>query len=429
MDFLVSPSSLKGQARIPGSKSNTTRAVIIASLAEGTSIIHNPVDSTDCLTTVRVCRQIGAEIELGESWKVTGQGKRPRVPEDVLHMGNSGTTYYILTATACLIDGTTLITGDYQIRRRPAQPLIEALNNLGAQVFSTRGSGTAPLVCKGILKGGRVQLPGINSQWLSPLLINAPLGEGHTEVVVDNLQERPYIEMTLGWLSRQGIDFSQDNFERFSLPGGQAFRPFEETLPSDWESACFPLVAAAITDSDITLMGMDTKDYQGDKAIIDILKAMGVDVEVRDFGKEGIRVRGGRPLRGIEIDCGNIPDAPPILSVLGCRAEGKTVLRNLGASRLKETDRSRSIYEELTKMGARMEEKQDSLTIYPSTLTGTRIDSRFDHRIVMATAVAGLIAQGPTRIDHAEFAKISFPTFYEVMKGLGAKIELVEPER
>ncbi len=113
-------------------------------------------------------------------------------------------------------------------------------------------------------------------------------------MVVDNLQERPYIEMTLGWLSRQGIDFSQENFERFSLRGGQAFRPFEETLPSDWESACFPLVAAAITDSDVTLLGMDTRDYQGDKAIIDILKAMGADVEVKDFGKGGIRVRGGQ---------------------------------------------------------------------------------------------------------------------------------------
>ncbi len=429
MDFLIAPSNLKGEARIPGSKSNTTRAVIIATLAEGTSTIHNPVASTDCLTTVRVCRQIGAEIETGESWKVIGCGKRPGMPDDVLHMGNSGTTYYIMTATASLIEGYTVITGDYQIRRRPAQPLIDALNNLGGQVFSTRNSGTAPLVIRGILKGGKAKLPGINSQWLSPLLINAPLGEGDTEVAVDNLQERPYIEMTLGWLTRQGIEFSQENFERFTLWGGQAFRPFEETLPSDWESACFPLVAAAITDSDITLLGMDTQDYQGDKAIIGILRDMGADVEVKDFGKGGIRVRGGRTLKGIEIDCGNIPDAPPILAVLGCRAEGKTVLRNLGASRLKETDRTRSIFEELSKMGARMEEEVDSLTIYPSDLKGTRIDSRHDHRIVMATAVAGLIAEGTTRIDHAEFAKISFPTFYEVMTGLGARIELAEPER
>ncbi len=425
MKFLVSPSNLKGEATIPGSKSNTTRAVIIATLTEGTSTIRNPVASTDCLTTVEVCKQIGAEVELGEIWKVTGHGKRPKIPDDVLYMGNSGTTYYIMTATACLINGYSLITGDYQIRRRPAQPLIDALNHLGAQVFSTRNTGTAPLVAKGILKGGKAKLPGINSQWLSPLLINCPLGEGDTEIEVDNLQERPYIELTLGWLSRQGIEFENDNFERFKLRGGQSFRPFDETLPSDWESACFPLVAAAITHSDITLHGMDTQDYQGDKVIIEILREMGADIEVRDHGRGGICVHGGRTLRGMMIDCGNIPDAPPILSVLGCRAEGKTVLKNLGASRLKETDRVKSIHQELTKMGAKMEEKSDTLTIYHSDLHGTLVDGHHDHRIVMATAVAGLIAKGTTLIDHAEYAKISFPTFYEVLKGLGAQIELI----
>lgn len=426
MKFLVSPSNLKAEAHIPGSKSNTTRAVIIATLAEGTSTIRNPVPSTDCLTTVQVCKQIGAEIELGEVWRVTGRGKRPRVPDDVLHMGNSGTTYYIMTGTACLINGYSLITGDYQIRRRPTQPLIDALNDLGAQVFSTRNTGTAPLVAKGMIKGGKAKLPGTLSQWLSSLLLNCPLGEGDTEVEVDNLQERPYIELTLGWLSRQGIEFKNDRFKRFKLKGGQSFKPFDETLPSDWESACFPLVAAAITDSDITLFGMDTQDVQGDKVIVNILKEMGADIEVKDQGKGGIRVRGGRRLQGIEIDCANIPDAPPILSVLGCRAEGKTVLRNLGASRLKETDRVKSIYQELTKMGAKMEERGDMLTIYTSDLRGTLIDGHHDHRIVMATAVAGLIAQGSTIIDHAEYAKISFPTFYEVMKGLGADIKLVE---
>jgi 3-phosphoshikimate 1-carboxyvinyltransferase len=424
--FQVSPSNLKGQAHIPGSKSNTTRAVIIATLAEGTSTIMNPVASTDSLTTVQVCKQIGAEVQLGEVWRVTGHGKRPEVPDDVLHMGNSGTTYYIMTGTACLINGYSLITGDYQIRRRPTQPLIDALNDLGAQVFSTRNTGMAPLVAKGMIKGGKAKLPGTISQWLSSLLLNCPLGEGDTELEVDNLQERPYIELTLGWLSRQGIEFKNDGFKRFKLRGGQSFKPFDETLPSDWESACFPLVAAAITDSDITLFGMDTQDVQGDKVIVDILKEMGADIEVKDQGKGGIRVRGGRRLQGIEIDCANIPDAPPILSVLGCCAEGKTVLRNLGASRLKETDRVKSIYQELTKMGAKMEERGDRLTIYTSDLHGSLIDGHHDHRIVMATAVAGLIAQASTTVDHAEYAKISFPTFYEVMKGLGADIKLVE---
>jgi 3-phosphoshikimate 1-carboxyvinyltransferase len=139
-----------------------------------------------------------------------------------------------------------------------------------------------------------------------------------------------------------------------------------------------------------------------------------------------VTVEGGSPLHGIEIDCSSTPDAVPILAVLGCKAQDKTVLHNISASRLKETDRTRSIKEELSKMGGKFEETPDSLTIYHSELRGAPIDGRHDHRIVMATVVAGLIAEGPTFIDHAEYVKVSFPNFYEVMKGLGAHIELIQ---
>ncbi len=214
--------------------------------------------------------------------------------------------------------------------------------------------------------------------------------------------------------------------ERFYLYGGQRYKPFEYKIPSDWESACFPIVAAAITDSDITLYGLDTTDYQGDKAIIDILKEMGADIEVKNNGKDGIKIKGGKTLKGIEIDCRDLPDAPPILSVLGTQAEGKTVLKNLGAARLKETDRAKTIAMELRKMGAKIEEYENSMVIYKSDLYGTRIDGHTDHRIVMATAVAGLVAKGNTVIDDAEYIRISFPNFYEVMTSLGAKIERVK---
>ncbi|RKY00424.1 MAG: 3-phosphoshikimate 1-carboxyvinyltransferase [Spirochaetes bacterium] len=426
MKFVVSESNLKGTAKIPGSKSNTTRAVFIATMAEGTSIIHNPLPSADCLSTVDVCRGFGASIEIEDNWIVHGVGLNLKVPEDVLDMGNSGTTYYIATAVATLINGFTVITGDHQIRRRPAGPLIAALNDLGGMVFSTRGGGIAPLVARGILKGGKAHLPGINSQWLTPILLTAPLALGDTEVEVDNLQERPYINMTMGWLKRQNIEFSHDNYERFFIKGGQSYHPFEETIPSDWESATFPIVAAAITDSEITLMGLDINDYQGDKAIIENLKRMGADIEVKDDGKNGITIKGGKTLHGIEIDCGDLPDAPPILAVLGTRAKGKTVLTNLGPSRIKETDRPKAIYEELTKMGAKMELTKDSLTIYESELTGTHINGHHDHRIVMATTIAGFIAKGKTEITDAEYHKISFPNFYEVMTTLGGKIEKIE---
>jgi len=428
MNFVVTPTSLKGIEQIPGSKSNTTRAVFIASMATGRSIIRNPLASRDCITTVEVCRRFGASIEMGEEWVVDGLGGELKVPDDVQDMGNSGTTYYITTAVACLINGFTVITGDHQIRYRPAAPLVAALNDLGALVFSTRGGGLAPLVARGVLRGGNTHLPGINSQWLTPILISGPLAMGDTEVTVNNLQERPYIDMTMGWLSRQGIDFSHEGYDRFKLKGGQSYRAFDETIPSDWESATFPMVAAAVTDSEITLMGLDVEDYQGDKVIVQILKEMGADIEVIDKGKGGIKVRGGKQLHGLEIDCGDIPDAPPILAVLGTKAKGKTVLYNLGASRLKETDRPRSIYEELLKMGARVAIDEDSLTIHESDLKGTRIDGHTDHRIVMATTVAGLVAEGKTEITDAEYHKISFPNFYEVMTSLGARIEINDKE-
>lgn len=423
MKLFVEPSSLKGEATIPGSKSNTTRAVLIATLAEGTSTIRNALASADCLSTVAVCRSLGAKIEMGENWQVTGVGPQPAVPEEILNVGNSGTTFYMTCAVAGLVDGYSVITGDFQLRRRPAGPLIAALNDLGAQAFSTRANGAAPVMVQGLLKGGRTSLPGVNSQWLSPLLLSCPLAEGDTEITVEDLQERPYIRMTLGWLTRQDIPYEEEGMQRFKLFGGHAYSPFNESIPADWESACFVLVAAAITDSDVVAHGLDIRDFQGDRAIVSILQEMGAELEVKDHGRGGIRVRGGKTLKGIEIDCGDLPDAPPILAVLGCCAEGRTVLRNLGASRLKETNRPRSIYEELIKMGAHIEDHGESMIIYHSSLKGTVIHGHYDHRIVMATAVAGLVAEGTTIIDTAEYMKISFPNFFEVMTGLGARME------
>ncbi len=429
MKFIVEPSNLKGDAKIPGSKSNTTRAVVIATLAEGRSIIKNPLPSQDCLSTVDVYKGYGAKIisSDGKEWIIEGSYENPKLPNDVLNTGNSGTTTYMAIATAALIGkGYTVITGDHQIRRRPSGPLLKAIEDLGGTAFSVRGDGSQPVVVKGPIRGGKTSLPGINSQWLSPLLINTPLAPEDTEIYVENLQERPYIRMTLGWLDRTGIKYEEENMERFYIYGGQRHKAFEYEIPSDWESACFPIVAGVITDSEITLYGLDTNDYQGDKVIIDILKEMGADIEVKNNGKDGIKIKGGKTLKGIEIDCRDIPDAPPILAVLGTQAEGKTVLKNLGASRLKETDRAKSIAQELRKMGAKIEEYEDSMVIYKSDLYGTRIDGHTDHRIVMATAVAGLCAKGNTIIDDAEYVRISFPNFYEVMTSLGAKIEKVK---
>jgi len=427
MKFVVKRSSLDGITQIPGNKSATARAIVLGGLAEGRSRVTNPLPGVDSYSIVGMMRALGAQIDTSDpkEWIFEGVSNQPRVPGCVLDAGNSGTGYYILTAVASLIDGYSVITGDYQICRRPAQPLIDALNDLGAVVFSTRQAGVAPLVIKGPLKGGCTRLPGINSQWLTPLLIAGPLTPEGITVIEDNLMERPYIDMTMAWMKRAGATSSHNDYETFHVPGGQRYKAFTAHVPADWGSSGYPMIAAAVTNSRVTFVGMDPDDFAGERRYPHLLQEMGAKVSFEEGGRT-ITVEGGCDLKGIEIDCSGTPDAVPILAVLGCKARGKTVLRNIGASRLKETDRTRSIKEELSKMGGTFEETPDTLTIYPSELKGAIIDGRHDHRIVMATAIAGMMAEGTTTIDHAEYVRVSFPNFYEIMKGLGAQIEQVE---
>lgn len=427
MRFVVSRSNLKGVTTIPGNKSATARAIVLGGLASGVSRARNPLPGLDSFSIVGMMRELGAKINTDDpkEWIFEGVDNRPNVPQDVLYAGNSGTGYYILTALCALIDGYSVITGDYQIRRRPAQPLIDALCDLGAEVISTRGKGVAPLIIKGPMKGGETKLPGINSQWLTPLLIAGALTERGVRVRVENLYERPYIDMTISWMAKAGVKAFNENYENFYVPGNQGYKAFEAEIPADWGSSGYPMIAAAITESKVTFVGMDPNDFAGERMFPKILREMGAKVEEKDDGRT-ITVEGGYELTGIEIDCSDTPDAVPILAVLGLRAKGKTVLRNVGASRLKETDRTRSIREELTKMGGRFEEREDMLIVYQSDLKGAVIDGRHDHRIVMASTVAGLVASGETIVTTAEYCKVSFPNFYEVMVSLGANIKAVE---
>ncbi|MFQ6111388.1 MAG: 3-phosphoshikimate 1-carboxyvinyltransferase, partial [Nitrospinota bacterium] len=301
-------------------------------------------------------------------------------------------------------------------------PLLDALSALGARAFSTRGNGCLPAVVRGRLKGGKARVAGITSQYTTSLLINCPLGEGDTELTVDELRERPYVEMTLWWLERQGIRYERDDWERFFIPGGQAYRPFREEIPSDFSSAAFFLGAAAITGSTITLRGLNMEDPQGDKALVEYLREMGTQVEE---GEGGILVKGGE-LRGVELDLNDSPDLLPVLAVLGARADGKTVLRNVPQARLKETDRIAVMSRSLCLLGAKASELPDGLVVEGSELKGTSLQGFGDHRVVMALAVAGLAAEGRTEVDSAEAISITFPNFVELMRALGAAMELKE---
>jgi 3-phosphoshikimate 1-carboxyvinyltransferase len=322
--------------------------------------------------------------------------------------------------TASLTEGTTVLSGDRQIVRRPVQPLIGALNDLGAEVYSTRDNGLPPVVVKGRLRGGKTRLRGIISQYVSSLLLHCPLIERDSEIEVYDVHEKPYVQITMKWLDRQGIRYkASEDLTRFKLFGGQSYHAQEVTIPGDFSSATFFLMAGVLCDAEITLLGLDMDDVQGDKKVVAYLQEMGADIR---FENGGLRVRQGS-LRGIEIDMCDTPDALPAMAVVGCFARGKTVLRNVANARLKETDRISVMAEELARLGARVEELPDGLIIHESKLTGCPVRGYGDHRVVMSLAVAGMAIPGRTEVDTAEAVEVTVPNFLELIRGLGGKME------
>ncbi|MHB1001971.1 MAG: 3-phosphoshikimate 1-carboxyvinyltransferase [Armatimonadota bacterium] len=414
-------SSLTGLVRIPASKSHTIRAVALGSLASGSSRVINPLGSSDTESAVQAYQSFGAKIStVGNTYAIEGLSGIPGVPDDVINVGNSGTSMYIAMGTAALTRSWTVFTGDAQIRNRPAEPLLKALVDLGAEGFSTRGDGRPPLAVRGPLKGGSTTLDGsMTSQYLTSLLINCPFAHGDSEIFVQNLVEIPYVEMTLKWLDDAGIRYERDGFERFFIPGNQSCRPFEKAIPGDFSSATFFLCAAAITGAQIEVYGLDLNDTQGDKGVIDILRQMGVVIEPAYSG--GFTVKGGQ-LTGGEFDLSSMPDALPALAATACYAEGTTRLVNVAQARLKETDRIRVMREELTKMGALIRELPDGLEIVGCQLQAATLRGHGDHRVVMALAIAGLGCDDWTQIDTAESIDVTFPNFIELMQGVNAEM-------
>lgn len=424
MKLIVNKSELSGSVEIPGSKSHTIRAAVIASLAEGESTIRKPLVASDTLAAVNACRLLGAQINKPNNWIAQGVSGRPEIPDNVIDVANSGTTLYIALGMASLVDGVSVFTGDDQIRRRPAGPIIDALNALGAKVESTRGNGMAPIIVRGPMTGGKVVLDGSKtSQYLTSLLVSCPLAKGNTTIEVHNLIEKPYVEMTLRWIKEQGIELKNHNFKEFIIPGRQSYKPFDRAVPADWSSAAFFLCAAAITGSEVTLLGLDENDTQGDKAIVDMLQQMGARVEWRaESGEQKALVVTGGKLHGVTLDLSDTPDALPALAVTACFAEGETRLVNVPQARLKETDRIAVMREELSKMGADIEELPDGLVIRGSKLKPAIAHGHYDHRVIMALAVAGLCLDGETNIYTAEALSVTFPNFVELMNGIGADI-------
>jgi 3-phosphoshikimate 1-carboxyvinyltransferase len=424
MNLLVGPSpNLRGTVKAPPNKSHSFRALIMAALAEGASRITDPMVSNDWMRGLEAMEMFGARIEprAGNVWDIQGTGGALRTPEDILDCGNSGIILRFFMALAACCEGYSVLTGDDSLRHiRLCQPLIDALNHLGAWAVSTKGDGHAPLVVRGKLTGGRAEIDGMDSQPVSALLIASSLASSPTELTVCRPGEKPWVGMTLHWLNRCGVEVSNQDYQVYRLRGNSRWKGFDCHIPLDWSAALYPVVAAVVTpDSEIHFPGLDLDDVQGDKAVLDVLRRMGADIEVVDGT---ICARSSR-LKGMEIDCNDFIDQFMLLAVVGACAEGRTVLTNAEICRNKECDRIRQTCQALRAMGAEVEERPDGLVIQKSRLRGAKLSSVGDHRMVMTLAVAAMVARNPTLITDIDCIKKTFPNFVEQMQAVGCDMQ------
>ncbi len=426
MNLTVERSTLSGSIRIPASKSHTIRGVLFGTLAAGRSVLSNPLDAADTQSAAACCRRLGAQIDQLETrWTIDGTGGVLPADVSALDVGNSGTTLGNLLGVCATGTAPITLDGDESIRTRPYSPLLRSLEQLGATVERAGPNGTAPITIRGPLRGGEAAVDGTTSIYLTPLLVACPLASGPSVLRVDGtMNEKGYVRMTLDWLEAAGIEVTvNDDLTRAEIAGARRYQPIDRPIAADFSSAAFPACAAVLAaTSDVVLEGLDFNDSQGDKVVFDILEEMGAQFEI---GPEVI-VHPSDRLRGRRIDLSGAPDALPMLSVVACVAEGETMLENVAMARIKETDRIAVMREELTKMGAKIEERPDGLVIRGSALHGADVDGHDDHRVVMALAVAGLIAEGTTTIRGAESIRITYPTFVSSMRSLGARFEEIE---
>ncbi|OGH91077.1 MAG: 3-phosphoshikimate 1-carboxyvinyltransferase [Candidatus Magasanikbacteria bacterium RIFOXYC2_FULL_39_8] len=416
---------LDGSIIPPSSKSQTIRALILATLAKGRSILINPLESDDTRGAIDVCRGLGAKITSeNNSLIVESNGVPLNVISKKLYAQNSGiTTRFIMPVLGLRanFDEEIILDCGEQMKQRPLKSLIDALQTLGMNITSQ--SGHCPLKISGQLQGGKVEADGTTSQYVSALLLSACYAKNDMEIHVKNLNERPYVDITLAWLGEQGINYSHEQIENedvYRVKAEQEYHAFTKQISVDFSSLSYPLAAACMVPGEVVLKGIDINEQQGDKRLIYILQDMGADIEIRE---NELVIHGGKPLQGKIIDANDIPDMVPTLAVLGTYAEGKTEIVNVPQARIKETDRIHSMATELQKMGAKIEEREDGLIVEKSYLYGSVLHGYQDHRTIMSLSLAGMIAEGDTIIDTAEEISKTFPDYVEVMQQLGAKIE------
>lgn len=419
---------LCGQVTPPGSKSQSIRAIILASLCQGESTVTNLLCADDTQDAMRVVKQLGAIITKSDDViRIKSTGLPLKTETDLMDSGNSGiATHFVMPILGLRQNAhqPIVLNCGPQMRARPIQSLVAALNNLGLHIQYLENDQRLPICISGALIGGTACVEGMTSQYLSALLFALPCAQRDSVITVKNLAERSYVEMTLNYLRNQGIQFQHfatEEMDTYQIQGRQQYKSFCATIPSDFSSASYLIAAAVLIPGEVILHGLDMAQPQGDKQLITLLQKMGADIVVEPGC---LRIRGGKKLTGIKIDAGDIPDLLPTLAVIGTYATGKTEIYNAAHARIKETDRIHAMTEGLRSMGAKIEEKNDGLIVSQSKLRGCAVKGYDDHRTVMALAVAGMIADEATLIDESEAINKTFPSFVNIMQTLGADMEV-----
>ena len=399
---------------VPGSKSYTQRAMIMAALAEGKSLLRDPLISEDTGYLAEALRLLGAGIET-QNGDLVVQGTSGRIsrPPKALYLGYNGTAMRLLTTVVCLGQGEFLLTGAPRLLERPLQPLLAALKTLGVKATSRDKPGFPPVLIEANgLQGGRVILKNIeSSQYISSLLISAPLARDDFTLKIEGpIPSLPYVEMTVAQMNQFGVEVTRENKNCFFIKGRQKYRGIDCRIEGDVSSASYFFLAAALGRSTVRVRPIPSETLQGDIRFIKILERLGCTIS---HGDHWLEVSGEKLISGdLIFDLGDMPDMVPTLAILAACRPGRTIITNVAHLRIKESNRLEALVRELTKTGIKAEETEDGLIIDGGQPHGAEIDTYNDHRIAMSFAVLGLVVPG-IKIKDPDCVKKSFPGFWE----------------
>lgn len=416
MNKTLYPASILGQVKIPASKSQTIHALLIALFAKGVSKIGNPLICSDTQACIEFCEKLGAKITFsdGNTGNLLILDSSELTLRDGLEIDckNSGTTLYFATALSCTLGITIKFTGDEALQKRPARPLLYSLHDLGADVACNAES--APYSVRGPLLGGHTSIRCMTGQYLTALLLAAPLAKKDITIDVYLLKEKTAVRMTELWLEKQNIRyFRDDDMIRYTVYGNQSYKPFETDINGDFSLAAFFFCAAAITASTITVTGLDARSSQPDREILPILQRMGCSVS---YEEHSVTLTGPTRLKATDIDMSGIPDLLPALSVTACFASGPVKLCNVATTVVKGSrERTTTIAKDINALGGQAQVLEDSIVIYPITAFDgvENVHSFGDPRVVMAMSLASLKCKKGLLIEDCECLDVTFPDFFD----------------